>query len=134
MSESTPFLILRQPCDIAIDWAARQFSSAGLQAVRTFDLQVARHDHAGCPCPHHGKQQCDCQLVVLLVYDRSASRLTESQPVSIIAHGNNGQTWFSVVDSPQQRPNPGLEAAIRQALVPHNPAVLLDHASHPQAI
>jgi hypothetical protein len=33
-------------------------------------------------------------MVVLLVYPAS------KQPVSVIAHGYNGQTWFSVVDTP----------------------------------
>ena len=123
MSDSSPLLILEQPCDDAIDWVARQIGSVGLLVVRTFDLSVARHAHAGCPCPHHGTEQCDCQMVILLVY------ASECQPVSIVAHGYNGQTWFSVVDTPQQRANPRLEAAIRLALVPHISATLLNQAS-----
>jgi hypothetical protein len=35
-------------------------------------------------------------------------------PITIIAHGYNGQTWFSVVDTPQQRADPQLEAIIRR--------------------
>ena len=127
MSDSSPFLILELPCDDAIDWVARQIGSAGLQVVRTFDLNVARHTHASCPCPHHGTEQCDCQMVVLLVYG------SERQPVSILAHGYNGQTWFSVVDTPQQRADPRLEAAIRQALVPHISATSLNQASQSHA-
>lgn len=126
MSDSSPFLILEQPCDDAIDWVARQISSAGLQVVRTFDLLVARQTHASCPCPHHGTEQCDCQMVVLLVYGSGGYKPSESQPVSIVAHGYDGQTWFSVVDTPQQRADPHLEAAIRQALVPHITAPLLN--------
>ena len=127
MSDSSPFLILEQPCDDAIDWVARQIGSAGLQVVRTFDLNVARNTHASCPCPHHGTEQCDCQMVVLLVYG------SERQPVSIVAHGYNGQTWFSVVDTPQQRADPRLEADIRQALVPHISATSLNQASQSHA-
>jgi len=123
MSDSTPFLILEQPCDAAINWVARQIGGVGLQVIRTFDLQVARHTHAGCPCPHHGTEQCDCQMVILLVYG------SDRQPVSIVAHGYNGQTWFSVVDTPQQRADPRIEAAIRLALVPHSSATLLNQAS-----
>jgi hypothetical protein len=52
-------------------------------------------------------------MVVLLIYG------SDRQPVSIVAHGYNGQTWFSVVDTPQQRADPHLETAIRQALAPH---------------
>ena len=121
MSDSSPFLILEQPCDSAIDWVVRQISRAGLQVVRTFNLYVARHTHGICPCPYHGTNQCDCQLVVLLVYESGR------QPVSIVAHGYNAQTWFSVVDTPQQRADPGLEAAIRLALVPHVEDALMNH-------
>lgn len=112
MSDSSPFLILEQSCDAAINWVSQQINSAGLRVVRTFDLQVARHDHTGCPCPNHETELCDCQMVVLLVYG------SERQPVSIVAHGHNGRTWFSVVDTPQQRADPRLETAIRLALAP----------------
>ena len=128
MSDSSPFLIVEQSCDNAIDWVARQISATGLRVVRTFDLQVARSDiHVSCPCPHHGTEHCDCQMVVLLVYD------SDLQPVSIVAHGHNGQTWFSVVDTPQQRSDPRLEAAIRQALVPRITATLLKQANQSHA-
>jgi hypothetical protein len=127
MSDSSPFLILEQPCDDAIDWVARQIGNAGLQVVRTFDLHVARRAQTSCPCPHHGTDQCDCQMVVLLVYG------SDRQPVSIVAHGHNGQTWFSVVDTPQQRADPRVETAIRLALVPHVAATLLNQASQSHA-
>jgi hypothetical protein len=66
-------------------------------------------------------------MVVLLVYG------SECQPVSIVAHGYNGQTWFSVVDTPQQRADPRVEAAIRLALVPHVMATLPNQASQSHA-
>lgn len=112
MSESYPFLILEQPCDEAIAWITHQVNGAGLQIMRTFDLQAARHEPADCPCPHHGTDQCDCQMVVLLVYG------DDHQPVSLVAHSHDGKTWFSLVDTPQQRADPRLEATIRQALAP----------------
>jgi hypothetical protein len=111
MSDNSPFLILEQACGDAVGWISEQFTNAGLQVVRTFDLQVARQTSVDCPCPHHGTDQCDCQMVVLLVYR------TSHQPISIVAHGYDGQTWFSMVDTPQQRADPHLEAAIRHALV-----------------
>jgi hypothetical protein len=113
MSDNYPFLILDRPCDDAIDWVSQQIFGAGLQVLRTFDLQDARHTHASCPCPHHGTEQCDCQMVVLLIYGGN-----EHQPISLVAHGYNGQTWFSVVNTPQQRADPRLEAAMRRALMP----------------
>jgi hypothetical protein len=36
----------------------------------------------------------------------------------LIAHGHDDQTWFYVVDTPQQRADPRLEMAIRQTLIP----------------
>ena len=110
MSET--FLILEQPCDEAIAWVSRQVSGTGLQILRTFDLQLARIAHTECPCPHHGTDQCDCQMVVLLVY------ADNHQPISLVAHSHDGKTWFSLVDTPQQRADPRLEATIRQALAP----------------
>jgi len=110
MTNNSPFLLLDQDCREAVEWIIDRFSSAGLQAVCTFDLQVARQANVDCPCPHHGTDECDCQMVVLLVYK------TGHQPISIVAHGYDGQTWFSVVDSPQQRADPKLEACIRHAI------------------
>ncbi len=118
-------LTLDKPCDTAVDWVVEKISEAGLSIMRTFDLQVARQANIDCPCPHHGTDQCDCQMVVLLVYKPG------HQPISIVAHGYDGQTWFSVVDSAQQRADPKLEAAIRHALIPQIiPANNLQTASH----
>lgn len=110
MSDSYPFLMLEHPCNEAIAWVVSQVSGVGLQVIRTFDLQVARHYAADCPCPHHGTDQCDCQMVVLLVFGENY------QPISLVAHCYDGRTWFSLVDTPQQRADPRLEKAIRQAL------------------
>jgi hypothetical protein len=118
MSDSPSILILDRPCDDAIDWVARQISDAGLRVTRTFDLHDARKGHIAihvdCPCPQHGTQPCDCQMVVLLVYG------SDRQPITIVARGYNGQTWFSVVDTPQQRADPRLEADVRRAMVPQS--------------
>lgn len=111
---SDTFLLLEKPCDEAIAWVVRQINGAGLQVLRTFDLQVARLTHAECPCPYHGTDQCDCQMIVLLVYG------DHYQPISLVAHSHDGSTWFSLVDTPQQRADPRLEATIRQALNPQS--------------
>ncbi len=127
MNDPYPFLVLEKPCNDAINWVTSHVSEAGLQVKRTFDLQVARHGLAVCPCPHHGTYECDCQMVVLLVYG------SESQPVSIVAHGNHNQTWFSIVDTAQQRANSRLERAIEEALVAEN-TLLKVHGSTPMPI
>lgn len=125
MSANTPFLKLEQPCEVAVEWLAEQVSQAGLSVMRTFDLQVARHAQALCPCPHHGTDQCDCQMVVLLVYH------VDQRPITITAHGYNGQTWFSMVDTPQQRADPQLEAAIRRLVAsPSLHSIKLEDKTH----
>lgn len=125
MSDAFPFLVLEQTCDDTVAWIIEQFSSFGLRAVRTFDLQVARQTNVDCPCPHHGTEQCDCQMVVLLVYKSG------HPPISIVAHSYDGKTWFSVVDSPQQRADPKLEAAIHHAIISHVlPSVNLQATTH----
>jgi hypothetical protein len=111
---SDTFLILEQPCDEAIAWVVHQASGAGLQVLRTFDLQMARLAHAECPCPQHGTDQCGCQMVILLVYADSY------QPVSLVAHSHDGKTWFSLVNTPQQRADPRLEVIIRQVITPQS--------------
>ena len=108
MNDNSPFLILDQPCDDAVDWVIGKVNQVGLSVMRTFDLQVAKDAQIAYPCPHHGSELCDCQLVVLLVY---AVNLV---PVTLIAHGYNNQTWFSVVDTPQQRADPRIDTMIRQ--------------------
>lgn len=110
MNEPSAFLSLEQPCDEAIAWVVSQVNEAGLQVVRTFDLQVARHEPEVCRCPLHRTDQCDCQLVVLLVYG------DDYQPISLVAQSYEGRTWFSIVNTPQQRADPLLERSISNAL------------------
>jgi hypothetical protein len=119
MNDNTPFMKMDQPCEEAVGWLADRLGRAGLSVMRTFDLQVACHIQIACPCPHHGTDLCDCQMVVLLVYQGNR------EPITVIVHGYNSQTWFSVVDTPQQRADPQLQATIRnvvssQLLPPYN--------------
>jgi hypothetical protein len=68
MDESNPFLVLEQPCSSAIPWVVSRVKQAGLNVVCTFDLLSASYERSDCPYPDHGKDQCDCQMVVMLVY------------------------------------------------------------------
>ncbi|HSF82193.1 MAG TPA: hypothetical protein VLA49_13205 [Anaerolineales bacterium] len=94
----------------AIALASQRLGSAGLQVVQSFDLQVARAAHSSYACPHHGTGQCNCQLVVLLVYEQ------EKLPVTLIAHGHDGVTHLVFVDPPDQHPDPILVVTIQRAL------------------
>jgi len=113
MSALIPFLVLDQTCDQVLAWVKQQLPSAGLRVVQTFDLQVARLAHPDCPCPHHGTNDCNCQMVVLLVYRK------QDDPATLVIHGQDGRTWVSLVGPVGKRANQHLETAIRRALIPH---------------
>jgi hypothetical protein len=108
--EKSPFLILEQPYDIAIDLVMEQICRLGFLVSRTFDLQDARQTHSNCPCPHHGTDQCDCQLVVLLIYGNGP------RPVTMLVHGHEGKTWFSFVDSIPQHSSQHLETLLLRTI------------------
>jgi hypothetical protein len=106
----SPFLSTSHPCDEALQRTNKQLEEAGLRAVQTFDLQAARAALPDCSCPNHGTDECDCQMVVLLVYGKA------EEPVTLILHGNDGNTWFSIAENPQQGPDKKLSQEIKQAL------------------
>ncbi len=49
-------------------------------------------------------------MIVLLVYDQ------HGQPLTLVAHSQDGKTHFELVESPQQRPQRKIKAAVLQAL------------------
>jgi hypothetical protein len=110
MSAGSVLCVMDLDCAAAVTWMTNKVSQAGLAVIRTFDLQTTRYGAASCPCPQHGTDACDCQMVVLLVYQ------DHHQPLSLVAHGYDGQTWFSVVSTPEQRPDPALEQLIHGLL------------------
>lgn len=91
MSIQTPYLTLAKPFNEMLIWATQQLEELGFQVEQTFDLQVARQSHVGCPCPNHGTDQCSCQMVILLVRNRG------SDPTTMVLHGNDKQTNFTLV-------------------------------------
>ena len=110
MSPATTLVAIGQPCEAAIEWANRQLRQAGLQVMRTFDLQSARLAHEDCSCPHHGSAGCDCRIVVLLVYG------VAPQPACLVVHARDQQTYFSLAEFPEHR-DETLEGEVRQALL-----------------
>lgn len=121
-------LVLQQECDQATQVVVQRLVGCGLQVVRSFDLrqasklpavtvaektaapdtneQLVLDPPAGCHCTHHGAEQCDCQMVVMLVYGPTVA------PATLVAHGHDGLTWFTLVDTPEQRPSPELARSI----------------------
>lgn len=106
------FLTVDMPCDMALQAAKKKLSQSGLRALQTFDLHAtrARHTQPDCPCPNHGTADCDCQMVILMVYGETP------EPATLILHGSDGQTRFSIADDPSQRTDRRLVASIKEAL------------------
>ena len=94
MSRGTYLITLNLDSKKAVERMMDRLAADGLQVIRSFDLQAARSAHVDCTCPHHGKDECDCQLVVLLVYDSQGTLLT------LVAHGKDSKTHFALVDPP----------------------------------
>jgi hypothetical protein len=111
MNDNSPFLELARSADEAVGWLETCLVQAGVQVKRTFDLRSVAQGEARCPYPQHSAQGGDCQMVVMLAYygDRG--------PVSIIAHGHDTRTWFTLVDSVEQPADPCLVVTIRQAVI-----------------
>lgn len=111
MNSLPPFFSANRPYDDVLPWLEQQLSRAGMRVMQTFDLRLTSPLKPGyCTCPHHGTDQCDCQMIVLLIYGN------EERPVSLVLHGNDGQTWLFLVDHPSQRAEAGTVNAIRKAL------------------
>ncbi|MEW6406407.1 MAG: hypothetical protein AB1649_31875 [Chloroflexota bacterium] len=119
-----PFLSINHSCGETLQWTKKQLLQAGLRTVQTFDLHAARAGLYDCPCPNHGTNECDCQMVVLLVYDKAedVSTLLNTGPVSLILHGNGGQTWLTIADAPNQNTNATTVTAIINSLEGNLPA------------
>ena len=110
MNRSTYLLTLKLDSEHAVSEITQRLVEDGLQVVRSFDLQTARSTHTDCTCPNHGTEMCDCQMVVLLVYGK------QGEPLTLVAHTQDGYTYFELVDTPQQRPQRLLKTAVLQAL------------------
>ncbi len=106
----SPILVINQSCDAILKWTKEQLSQAGLRVVQTFDLHTARTGLHDCSCPHHGTDNCDCQMVVMLVYGKA------NEPVTLIIHSNDGKTWLSLADTPIQEADTDIVTSIKQAL------------------
>lgn len=112
-----PFLTFPCDCGEVCRQAQTKLAQAGLRAVQTFDLRSARHALSECPCPHHGTAECDCQMVVLLVYGKAG------EPLTLILHGNQGVTWVSFAEGTGQRGDAKLMSAVQATLKVNLPAL-----------
>ncbi len=90
MSQTKQLLTIPQECEAAVAQIIERLKSDGLQVIRSFDLKTARMAHTECTCPHHGTEQCDCQMVVLLVYEGTG------QPITLVARTKVAQDSVAV--------------------------------------
>jgi len=112
MSTFSPFCTLDCPCDEALAWTKAQLSQAGLRVLQTFNLNNARHALSDDWCPRHVTGECDCQIVILLIYGIT------NEPVTLILQGNDGKTWVSFENNSLHRVDPMMCSPIEQALRP----------------
>ena len=91
----------------ATNWVRSRLEQTGLHTYRSFDLQSARLGADDCVCPHHGTDACDCQLVVLLVYQDQ-----QNAPATVVLHGHQGQTSVKLAEVA----SPEMELVITRAL------------------
>ena len=106
VNASTVLTSVQCSCSEALGRVQRALTRRGLRTLETFDLQDARMANADCACPNHGTAQCDCQMIVLLVYGEAIP------PITLMLHGNDGKTWLSLPAHPQDDPVHGLDALI----------------------
>ena len=116
MSALIPFLTLDQTCEQVLVWINGKLTYAGFRVVQTFDLHVARLAHPDCPCPHHGTADCDCQMVILLVYRK------QDAPATLVIHGQDGKTWLSFATPVEMHSHQHLESSVRHMLIPRHPS------------
>ncbi len=106
--------------EAAISWVNQQLSAFGLLIRPSFDLQEAKSAHTGCTCPHHGTAQCDCQIVVLLVYGE------QDAPITLLVHSQDGKTDLSMTGFFNPGEGNSLPGKIIEALGYQNIEILMN--------
>jgi len=110
MSHGSNLLTLNLDSQKAVERMMNRLAADGMQVIRSFDLRTARAAHVECSCPHHGNTECDCQMVILLVYDDLGI------PLTLIAHGNGDKTHFALVHPPERVQDRILKSKVLQAI------------------
>ena len=105
-----PLIKLNCAGDEAAARVTEVMQGSSLRVMTSFDSQLTRIPMTPSACPHHGTAACDCQIVILLVYDQ------DGQPATLLAHGQDGETWISLVVAPGQRSQARLENKIKRLL------------------
>ena len=123
MSTLLPFLVIENTCTQVLTLVNEKLTEAGFRTVQTFNLQTARLAHLGCKCPHHGTSDCNCQMVILLVYGK------QEDPATLIIHSQDEKTGVSLSSPMGDHATQNLGSAIRRILVSQ-----ISHASPPMEL
>lgn len=121
MSTLFPFLVFEKTCSQVLTLVNEKLTGAGFRIVQTFNLQTARLAHLECQCPHHGTSDCNCQMVILLVYGK------QEDPATLIIHSQDEKTGVSFSGPGSDHATQNLGSAIRRVLVSQ-----ISHAFTPQ--
>jgi len=93
------------PTDLAVEAVKSVLEQQGYKIQRSFDLHSAvGHPLRGCPCPHHGTDDCTCQYVVLLAYPGN-NRVLGEPPHVLTAHGYGELTRITLRHDETVDPN-----------------------------
>lgn len=107
---SVSLLELSEDSETAVNTVIDRLHRSGMGAVRSFDLRSACAAYPDRSCPHHGQASCDCQLVILLVFD------PREQPATVMLHTYNGETQVGLAATPGRHPSLRFENRLRRIL------------------
>jgi hypothetical protein len=110
MYHTSHILSTHADSQLFVDLLVEGLTGAGLPVVQSFDFQLGKSLHSQCTCPHHGSQLCDCQMVMLLIYD------LESQPVTLVVHGQDGKVHLGLVRNQERQSEEGIRNLVRSIL------------------
>ena len=104
--------VIDLPCDVAVERVAQALNAIGFRVEQSFDLRSAIAFTPDCSCQYHGTAECDCQYVVLLVYEQAGTSAT------LVVHGHDGCSWVMVVDNRGRKSGVALRKSIARTLSP----------------
>jgi hypothetical protein len=111
MYQTTHLITVQSSSQAVVDRVIQVLMEAGLQVIQSFDLQAAKTSPTHCACPYHDTELCDCQMIVLLAYNR------ENKPVTLVAHGKDGKTHIGILDDPSRDRSFVVDDMIRKAIL-----------------
>ena len=98
-----------------------KLNEAGFRVQWTFDLQAAKEFTPACTCPNHGITHCDCQYMVLLVFDKGGIQET------LLVHGHDTHSWIVLTAQPGRCPNDGIRRVVQMLYPAESGVSSLEH-------